>query len=86
MLKAVQAFIRDDFDTDKEGELRHMDFGERKLFIRRGRQAYLAVVVRGGSPVGLRRSMTKSLASIEATYGAVLAHWSGNMADVAGDD
>ncbi len=86
MLTAVQAFIRDAFATAKEGELRHMDFGERKLFIGRGKQAYLAVVVRGRTPLGLRRNMTESLRSIEAAYGEALAHWSGSMAAVAGAD
>ncbi len=84
MLTAVQAFIRDTFAVASEGGLRHMDFGQRRLLIRRGSYSYLAVVVKGRTPGGLPKRMEETLAQIEETYKTVMVDWSGSLDEMAG--
>ncbi len=84
MLTAVQAFIRDSFAKAKEGELKRMDFGPRKMYIRRGPHSYLVAVLNGRTPPTLRRKMQRTLSRVEAKYGEVLASWSGDTNQVEG--
>ncbi len=86
MLTAVQAFVRDSFASVREGELKRMDFGPRKIFLRRGRQSYLAAVLNGRTPPTLRRRMRRTLDRVEAAYGGVLAHWGGDTKSVEGTE
>ncbi len=84
MLTAVQAFVRDSFAEAKEGELKRMDFGPRKMYIRRGSHSYLVAVLNGRTPPTLRRKMQRTLARVEEKYGEILANWSGDTNLVEG--
>ncbi len=86
MLTAVQAFVRDSFASVREGELKRMDFGARKIYLGRGRQSYLAAVLNGRTPPTLRWRMRRTLDRIEEAYGDILAHWSGDTKSVEGTE
>lgn len=86
MLTAVQAFVRDSFASVREGELKRMDFGPRKIYLGRGRQSYLAAVLNGRTPPMLRWRMRRTLDRVEAAYGDILAHWSGDTKSVEGTE
>ena len=68
MLTAVQDFIKDSFVGSREGALRSLDFGQRKILIRRGTTSYLAVVLTGRAPSGLPRKMEETLRQFEERY------------------
>ncbi len=84
MLTAVQAFVRDSFASAKEGELKRMDFGMRKIYLWRGTHSYLAAVLKGRTPPTLGRKLRNTLERIEQAYGDVLASWGGDMRQVEG--
>lgn len=87
MLTAVQDFIRESFATSAEGGLQRMDFGERTINIHRGGHSYLAAVVRGRTPFGLRRKMEETLRKLEDKYTNSLLNGTvdGRLLDGAGE-
>jgi len=85
MLTAVQDFIRDSFVPSLEGGLRSMDFGQRKILIRRGGASYLAIVLRGRTPSSLPKKMDETLRKFEAAFPQIADQVDGNMMDSAGE-
>ena len=86
MLTAVQSFIRDSFDPRENGGLKELAFGRRKILIRQGAHAFLAVVIAGRASAGLARQMKTTLFRVEDAYADVLADWSGYLDEVVGAD
>ncbi|HYM38580.1 MAG TPA: choice-of-anchor R domain-containing protein [Thermoplasmata archaeon] len=84
MLTAIQSFVRDSFTAAQEGELRRLDFGSRKICLRRGSHTYLVAVLQGPISPTLGWKMGRTLARIETTYGEVLAAWTGDVQLVEG--
>ena len=85
MLTAVQDFIRDSFVPSLEGGLRSMDFGQRRILIRRGSASYLAIVLRGRTPSSLPKKMDETLRKFEAAFPQIADQVDGNMMDSAGE-
>lgn len=61
MLTAVQDFIRDSFAVAQEGALQSMNFGQRKIVVRGGTSAYIAVILRGPVTSSLPKKMDETL-------------------------
>ena len=84
MLTAIQEFVRDAFVYGEHRELHHLDFGQYRILIERGKRVYLAVVYAGKGFASVRRKVRSVLDHIETTYGRVLEDWDGDMDKVAG--
>ncbi len=86
MLTAVQSFIRESFAKGPSRELRQMDFGHRKILLRKGFWCYLAVVVRGRRPAAFTLRIGRALSKVERTYWRMLASWDGTTEGLEGAD
>ncbi len=86
MLTAVQGFIKEAFSKSSLDDLRMMDFGDRKILIRKGTHSYLALVVRGRTPFGLPGRMKRTLEHVERTYREAIEKWNGSADGIAGAD
>jgi len=84
MLTAIQEFVRDAFVYGEHRELHHLDFGQYRILIERGKRVYLAVVYAGKGFATVRRRVRSVLDHIETAYGRVLEDWDGDMDKVAG--
>ncbi len=86
MLTAVQSFILEAFAKGSSRELRQMDFGERKILLRKGTHSYLAVVAQSRLRPGFTHRMRRALARVERVYGDVLVKWDGDVNSLSGAD
>ncbi len=86
MLTAVQSFILEAFAKGPSRELRQMDFGKRKILLRKGFHSYLAVIVRGRRPAVFTHRMRRALGEVERTYWRVIATWDGSSEGLEGAD
>jgi uncharacterized repeat protein (TIGR01451 family) len=84
MLTAVTAFVRDAFVYGEHRELHHLDFGDYRILIERGRNLYIAVVYSGKNVSVIRKRVRWVLDQIELTHAKVLEKWDGDMDSVAG--
>ncbi len=78
-LVAIQAFIKDAFQTETEKDLERMDLGEYKILIRRGNYAFLVVAVKGSPTRRTGARLQAALGKLESEHADVLAGWMGNM-------
>ncbi|HXU07796.1 MAG TPA: OmpA family protein, partial [Blastocatellia bacterium] len=83
MLTAIQDFVHDSFDAKKADALDSLQVGELNVWIERGAQAVLAVVIRGNAPVELRKTMQDSLDSIHVEERDAFDSFSGDAAAFA---
>lgn len=86
MLTAVQSFIQEAFATGPSRELRQMDFGNRKILLRKGFHSYLAVIVRGRRPTAFTHRTRRALGKVEGMYWRVIASWDGTNQGLEGAD
>lgn len=86
MLTAVQGFIKEAFSKSTTDDLRMMDFGDRKILIRKGSHSYLALLVRGRTPLWLPARMKRTLEHLERTYREAIEKWNGSADGIAGAD
>ncbi|HKW42793.1 MAG TPA: choice-of-anchor R domain-containing protein [Thermoplasmata archaeon] len=84
MLTVVQQFVQDAFAYREDRVLKELEFGDYRLLIERGEEAFLAVVFVGADNAHLRRWARRTLGAIEGEFGQVLATWNGNTDDLAG--
>ncbi len=86
MLRAVQDFVRDSFNTGTGEEMRALEFGERTVLIERGANHFIAVVYRGSLPARapLLRRIRSLSSEIDQKFGDILAHWDGSVEAVEG--
>src|SRR2546426_579771 len=84
MLTAIQEVVRDAVVYGEHRELHHLDFGQYRILIERGKRVYLAVVYAGKGFATVRRRVRSVLDHIETAYGRVLEDWDGDMDKVAG--
>jgi uncharacterized repeat protein (TIGR01451 family) len=84
MLTAIQAFVRDAFVYGEHRELHHLDFGDYRILIERGRNVYLAVVYSGKGSSWIRKRVRSVLDHVETAYGSILQNWDGDMDKVIG--
>jgi outer membrane protein OmpA-like peptidoglycan-associated protein len=86
MLTAIQDFVRDSFARsggDSGGDLDTVQVGERVVWLERGRDAYLAAVVRGAAPLNLHDTFREVLDRIEVEYGGELQSFQGDLDGLA---
>lgn len=86
MLTAVQSFIQEAFAKGPSRELRQMDFGKRKILLRKGSHSYLAVIMRGRRPAVFTHRMRRALEKVEHAYWQVIATWDGTAEGLEGAD
>ncbi len=79
MLTAIRDFVHDSFGQDgTENELDEVQYGDQRIIIQSGRSAYLAVVITGVEPEGLRARMHTLLSELHVKYGAFFGRYNGN--------
>ena len=76
MLVAIQAFIRD--SMGKGGSLGSFEFGENKILLEQGKYIFVAVVLAGKEPPGLRDEMVDCVQKFEGLYAGVVENWDGD--------
>lgn len=81
LLTAVQEFIKESFKSDGAG-LGKLEFGRRKMVLEHGKFIYIAAVLTGRVPTGLRRQMRELLRYIEAERFDGTGVWDGNMSEL----
>ena len=81
LLTAVQEFIKDSFKSDGAG-LGKLEFGRKKMVLEHGRFIYIAVVLSGRVPAGLRQQMRELLKYIETERFDGSGMWDGNMTEM----
>ena len=86
MLTAIQDFVKDSFTGEggKGMRLKKLEFGDRKIFIERAENAFLAVVYRGNISSPVERRARKAISEIRARYLEPLENWDGDMARFEG--
>ena len=77
MFTALQHFVTDSF---AEGELNDLNFGDAQICVVRGPETYLACVVRGQPPAGLRTSMQAALELLVIELAEELDSFNGDLA------
>jgi len=86
MLTAIKDFARDAFGRGVEGELAEIEYGDRRILLEFGRQAYLAAVVDGVEPMGFRQVMRDALAAVHDAHGAALSQYARDGTKIEGID
>jgi adenylate cyclase len=85
MLSAVQSFVKDAFGED-DGSVSGLDtlvYGTTRIIIEHGDLVFLAVVMTGGEPEGLREDVRELVQRIEKQYYSVLKDWDGTVSKVS---
>ncbi|UCE37656.1 MAG: tetratricopeptide repeat protein [Thermoplasmata archaeon] len=84
MLAAVESFVKDAFG-DKESTQKGLDtlvYGPTRILIEHGDLVFLAVVLSGGDPEGLREDLKELVRKIEDKYYDTIKNWDGVIAKV----
>jgi tetratricopeptide (TPR) repeat protein len=84
MLSAVEAFVRDAFG-DGESTSKRLDtlvYGPIRVYIEHGKSVFLAVVLSGAEPEGIRGDLKQMVKKIEEEYEDVISDWDGDLAKV----
>ncbi len=68
MLTAIQSFIQDSFEVNKNDSLEVLQFGDVKIWLEKGPQAILAGVIRGHPPQDLKLVFQNSLEKIHIKF------------------
>jgi OOP family OmpA-OmpF porin len=80
MLTAIQDFVRDSFALGAEEAVDTMRVGGLAVWVEQGADAYVAAVIRGTPPVGLRAVLRDALESIHLEMGEVFEGFAGDSA------
>jgi OOP family OmpA-OmpF porin len=78
MLTAIQDFVRDSFSVDAEQAVDTMRVGDLTVWVEQAEHAYVAAVVRGTPPTGLRGVLRDALEVIELELGQAFEAFSGD--------
>jgi OOP family OmpA-OmpF porin len=78
MLTAIQAFIHDSFDLQKDSGIREIHAGDFNLWVEQGPLAALAVAVRGNAPVELRDVLRAAIDLIHEEFGTEIRRFQGD--------
>jgi OOP family OmpA-OmpF porin len=78
MLTAIQDFVRDSFGVGDDEGLEDFRVGDLTIWIERGRDAVLAVAIRGNAPESLREQLRESLHIVQLSWHEQLANFSGD--------
>lgn len=83
MLTAIHSFVEEAFGRGEEGSLDEVQYGRLNILIETSTYAYMACVVRGVAPHGLRAELRSLLVEIEQEYGRDLREYDGDSARFA---
>jgi outer membrane protein OmpA-like peptidoglycan-associated protein len=78
MLTAIQSFIQDSFEVNKNDSLEALQFGEVTIWLEKGPKAVLAGVIRGHPPKDLKFIFQESLEKIHIKFHKYLHHFKGD--------
>lgn len=78
MLTAIRDFAQDAFGRGQEGQLDGVQYGDKRILIEAGQTAYVAVVMLGVEPSGVRAEIRELLVLIEQQYYQDLRHYEGD--------
>ncbi len=84
MLIAIQDFVKQSFKDESNVELSSITFGDKKIFLRRGKYLILAVVMRGTIDKYVEHHLGETLDEIETKYAATLPTWNGKVDEFRG--
>ncbi len=79
MLVAIQDFVRESFKDEGNVELKTVEFGDKKIFIERGKYLILAAVMRGEVDKYVKFRVSEVLKEIEKKYQDILPTWKGDV-------
>ena len=78
MLTALQDFISDSFEVDRNAGIRELYVGDFSLVVEQGSRAALAAAVRGNAPVELRETFRAAIDLIHQEFGTALRDFRGD--------
>jgi hypothetical protein len=84
MLTAIQEFVRDSFGKAENTLVERIDFGKRRIMIKRGGYSYLAVVYTGHETKRNVRPIKDALDEIEEKFAKKLEVWTGFVHELSG--
>lgn len=84
MLIAVQAFIKDTFETRDNSDVKKIEFGKKGIFFGIGDNISMAVVYTGEDTEKLSKIMVKTIQDIESEYQDRLKEWDGDFTTLKG--
>ncbi len=80
MLTAIRDFVHDSFGQNQDsGSLDEIQYGEQRIIIQSGPNAYLAVVISGIESEGMRAYLRQFMSDLHINYGMVLRDYDGNL-------
>jgi predicted ATPase len=84
MLTAVESFVKDAFGDENTAAkgLETLAYGATRIMIEHGKLIFLAVVLSGEEPEGLREDLRKLVAKIEGRYSDLIGEWDGTVSMV----
>lgn len=80
MLTAIRDFVRDAFAPGVDKELDEVQYGDQRIIVQNGRAAYLAIVITGIEPPGLRARIHDFVAELHTRYEPALRNYTGDPA------
>jgi hypothetical protein len=80
MLTTIQDFVGDALEN--KGSLKTLEHGRLRIIIETGEMLYIAVVLAGEVPEGLRAEMKKVLREIETDHGERFRTWDGSLSEL----
>jgi hypothetical protein len=80
MLTAIRDFAEDAFGRGQEGELDEVQYGGKRILIESARYTYIAMVIEGIYPGGLRTQVHDRLLTIEQQFSHALRRYDGDAA------
>jgi len=86
MLTAIQDFVGDSFEGNRNDKLRTMQVGERSVWIENSPRLTLASVISGRAPIEYRGEMRSTLEQVEMGYAKALKSFSGDVAVFGGTE
>jgi len=84
MLTAIRDFAQDTLGEQRDGGLDEIQYGNLSIVLEPGPWAYLAVVVDGIAPEGLRHQMRSALSDVNRAYAEPLESFDGELGELAG--
>ncbi len=79
MLVAIQDFVRQSFKDEGNVELKRIEFGDKKIYLERGKYLILAAVMRGEIDRYVEHRLKETLGEIERKYADILPSWKGDV-------
>jgi len=84
MLTAIQDFVNDSFNSGNNASLDTLRMGgDQSVWVEQGVHVFLAAVIRGTPPLGLRETFQELLSDLQKTFGERLESFQGDVAPFA---